>query len=142
MIKTPMTGNFFQYTLLILHLGKTLFKNFIQILISQLLHCISFLLFTQTFFNHGKKTFLISLTLLVVQDPNFYGLTIILQMITILFTLKSFRVTILTLSLSCLHLKKNLKTGITSKENFKSPIISITNLHKFHTQFLKSRNKY
>ena len=71
-----------------------------------------------------EKTFLISVTLLVVQDPNFYRLTIILQLITILFTLKNFQVTKLTLSISYLHPKENLKTGITSKENFNSSIIT------------------
>ena len=45
--------------------------------------------------------------------------------------LKNFRVTILT-----------LKTGITLKENFNSPLINVTNLHKFHAQFLKNRSKY
>ena len=58
-------------------------------------------------------------------------------MIIILFTLGNFRVTILTLSISYLHLRENLKTGMTSKVNFNSPIIYITNLHKFHTRFLK-----
>ena len=86
-----------------------------------------------------KKTFLISVTLLIVQDPNFYRLTIILQLITISFTLKNFQVTKLTLSISYLHPKENLKTGITSKGNFNSSII--TNLWKVYTQFLKSGNK-
>ena len=103
-----------------MHLGKTLFV--IQILVSKFLCCISFLLFTQTFFNHGKETFLISLTLLVVQHPISYGLTIILQLLTTLLPLKNFRVAILALSISYLHLRENLKTGITSKENFNSPI--------------------
>ena len=43
---------------------STLF--FIQISVSKLLYSISFLLFMQTFLNHGKETFLISLTLLIV----------------------------------------------------------------------------
>ena len=34
---------------------------------------------------------------------------------------------------SYLHLRKNLKTGITSKENFNSTIIYTANLHKFRT---------
>ena len=63
-------------------------------------------------------------------------------LITILFTIKNFRVTILIFSISYVHLRKNSKTGITSEENFNSPIIYITHLHKFHTQFLKSGNEY
>ena len=51
-------------------------------------------------------------------------------MITILFTLKNFQVTILTSSISYLYLRENLKTGITSKENLNSPIIYIAKLHK------------
>ena len=104
-----------------MHLGETLF--FIPILVSKLLYCINFLLFMQTFFNYGNETFLIPLTLLVVQDLNFYGLTIILKLIKILLTLKNFRDTILTLSISYSPLRENLKTGITSRENFNSPII-------------------
>ena len=42
------------------------------------------------------------------------------------------RVIILTLSISYLHSREKLKTRITSKKNFNSPIIHITNLHKFH----------
>ena len=63
--KTPMNGNCFQWILLIMHLGKTFIqkKIFIQILVSKLLLNISYLLFTKTFFNYGKETFLISLTL-------------------------------------------------------------------------------
>ena len=57
-------------------------------------------------------------------------------------TLKNFRVTILTFSITYLHLRKDLKTGIISKENFNSLIIYITNLYKFHTQILKSGSKY
>ena len=45
----------------------------------------------------------------------FLYLATILQLITIL---KNFRATILTLSISYLHLRENLKTGITSKDNF------------------------
>ena len=63
-------------------------------------------------------------------------------MIAILFTLKNFRVTILTLWISYLHPRENLNTGITLKENFNSRIIYIRNFHKFHTQFLKIRIKY
>ena len=47
-----------------------------------------------------------SLILLIVKDPNFYGSTIILQLITILFSLKNFQITILALSISYLHLRK------------------------------------
>ena len=115
---------------------------FIQILVSKLLYCISFLLFMQAFFNQRKEIFLISLTLLVVQDPNFYVLTVMLQLVTILFTLSSIWVTILTLSISYLHLRENLKTGIRSKDIFNLPIIYVTNLHKFHIHFLKSEKKY
>ena len=104
-----------------MHLGETLF--FIPILVSKLLYSINFLLFMQTFFNYGNETFLIPLTLLVVQDLNFYGLTIILKLIKILLTLKNFRDTILTLSISYSPLRENLKTGITSRENFNSLII-------------------
>ena len=136
--KTPMTGNF-QCILLIMDLGKTLF--FSQILVSKHLYSISFLVFMQTFFNN-RKTFPISLKLLVVWDPNFYGLTIILQLITILFTFKKFWVTILTLSITYELLTENLKTGITSKGNFSSTIIYITHLHKFYMKFLKSGWKY
>ena len=138
-----MTGNWFQCILLIMHLGKALF--FIQILVSKLLYCISNLLFTQKFFSHRKEAFLISLTLLFVKDPNFYGLTMIwfiLKLMKVLFPLKNFRVIVLTLSISYLHLRGNLKTGITSKESFYLPIIFVTNLHKFHAQFLKSGSKY
>ena len=56
--------NWFQFTLVIMHLRKTLFSN--EILVSKLLYCISFLLFMQTHFSHAERTFLISLTLLVV----------------------------------------------------------------------------
>ena len=76
------------------------------------------------------------------KDPNFYGSTIILQLITILFSLKNFQITILALSISYLHLREDLKARIASKENFNSPIVYITNLHKFHRQFLKSGSKY
>ena len=51
-----------------MNLGKTLF--FIQILVSKLLYCIIFLLFTQTFFSHEKETFVISLTFLVITTDN------------------------------------------------------------------------
>ena len=47
-----------------------------------------------------------------------------------------------TLSIGYLHLRENLKTGITSEENFTLPIIYITNLHKFPMQFLKGGSKY
>ena len=56
--------------------------------------------------------------------------------------LRNIWATVLTLSIGYLHLNQNLKTGITSKENFNSPIIYITTLHKFHMQFLKSGRKY
>ena len=42
------------------------------------------------------------------------------------------RNTLLNLSISYLYLRENLKTGITSKENFSSPIILITNLQVSH----------
>ena len=54
-----------------------------------------------------------------------YCLKIVLQSITILFTIKNFWVTILNLPIRFLHLRKNLKTGITSKEKFNSPIIYV-----------------
>ena len=123
--KTPMTGNWFQCILLILDLEKTLF--FIQILVSKLLYCVSFLFFTQKFFSNAKKTFPISLMHIDIQDPNFYGLKIILQLITIFFILKNRQVTLLVVSISYLHLRENLKTGIISKENFNLPIIYIAN---------------
>ena len=52
--------------------------------------------------------------------------------------LRNFRVTVSILSRCYLLLRENLKTGITSKENFNSPITYITNLHKFYKQFRKS----
>ena len=61
--------NYDDWKLIPMHFINNAFKkNFIliQILVSKLLYCISFLLFTLTFFIHGKETFLISLTLLVV----------------------------------------------------------------------------
>ena len=42
------------------------------------------------------------------------------------------RNTLLNLSISYLYLRENLKTGITSKENFSPPIIFITNLQVSH----------
>ena len=65
-----------------------------------------------------------------------------LQLITIISTLNNFRVTMLTLSISYLHMKENLKTGTKSTENLSSPIIYIKMSHKFLKQFLKSENKY
>ena len=41
----------------------------------------------------------------------------------IMFIIKNFWVTILNLWISYLHLRENVKTGITSKKNFNSPII-------------------
>lgn len=61
--------NYDDWKLIPMHFINNAFKKdfiFIQILVSKLLYCISFLLFTLTFFIHGKETFLISLTLLVV----------------------------------------------------------------------------
>ena len=52
--KTSMTGNWFQCILLIMLLGKTLF--FIQILVSKLLYCISFLLIIKRNFPHISYT--------------------------------------------------------------------------------------
>ena len=143
-LKKLYNRNSHDWKLIPMHFINAFRKNFfsIQILVSKLLYCISFLLFTKIFLNHWKETFLISLTLLLVYDPNFKGLTIILQLITILLTLKNFRVTILTLSISYLHLRENQKTGIISRENFKPQIIYIINGYKFHKQFLKSGNKY
>ena len=138
--KIQMTSNRFQFTLIIMHLRKTLFS--IEILVSKLLYCISFLLFMQTHFSHAERTFLISLTLLVVQNLSLYVLTIILQLITIISTLNNFRVTRLTLSISYLHMKENLKTGTKSTENLSSPIIYIKMSHIFFKQFLKNENKY
>ena len=140
--------NYDDWKLIPMHFINNAFKKdfiFIQILVSKLLYCISFLLFTLTFFIHGKETFLISLTLLVVQDTNFYSLTIMLQLITVLLTLKDLGVTILTLSISYLHLRENLKSlksGIGLKEKFNTLIIYITNLHRVDTQLSKSANKY
>ena len=78
-------------------INNAFWKNFIfnsNLSFIKLLYCIGFLLFKQTFFNDGKETFLTSLTLLVLQDPNFYGLIITLELTTILFTLQNFRATI------------------------------------------------
>ena len=58
-----------------------------------------------------------------------------------LFSVKNIRVLKLTLPISYLHLREKLKTEITFKENFNSRITYITNLYKFHTQFLKPGNK-
>lgn len=61
--------NYDDWKLIPMHFINNAFKKdfiFIQILVSKLLYCISFLLFTLTFFIHGKETFLMSLTLLVV----------------------------------------------------------------------------
>ena len=61
--------NYDDWKLIPMHFINNAFKKdfiFIQILVSKRLYCISFLLFTLTFFIHGKETFLMSLTLLVV----------------------------------------------------------------------------
>ena len=119
--------------------GKTWF--FVQILVSKLLHQFP------TFYANIPQSWKINFPPIFYTPScigsQFLWFEIILQLITILFTLESFQATILlTLSISYLHLRENLKTGITAKDSFNSLIIYIINLYKFYTQFPKGGNKY
>ena len=119
--------------------GKTLFS--VQFLVSKLLHRFP------TFYANIPQSWKINFSHIFYTSSfigsQFLWFQIILQLTTILLTLESFQATILlTLSISYLHLRENLKTGITSKDSFNSLIIYITNLYKFYTQFPKGGNKY
>ena len=124
-----------------MHFGKTLF--FIQILLSKLLYCISFLHFMHTFFNYiqsQKRNFShtsYTHSCLGSQFLWFNNYTTVDNNSVQFKEFSSHNINFINQLL--ISEGEFINTRIRSKENFKLPIIYITNLRKFYTQSLENK---